>query len=244
MVERRHAAAVITILVPPGAAAGDTVELDPDEAHHLRVRRADDATAGLRDGVGLIGEGVLARDGRRMLVRVSRVERVPPPAPLVVAVGAGDRERFALLAEKAAELGVTRIVPLETERARSVAGRVRAESLERIRRRALEAIKQCGSAWAPEIAEPISLEEFLAQAPEGEHWLADADGTPPPVGIAPAGAVAVVVGPEGGLTPAERGFATKAGYVPVTLSAHTLRFETAAIAAAVAANLARRRGAS
>ena len=57
---------------------------------------------------------------------IESVEQVPPPPPLCLAVGAGDRDRFAWLVEKAAELGATRVVPLETERTAGVANRLRA----------------------------------------------------------------------------------------------------------------------
>ena len=70
-------------------------------------------------------------------------------AELTLAVGAGDRDRFAWLVEKAVELGVTAVVPLETERTAGVATRVATtQHLAKLRRQALEAIKQCGAAWA------------------------------------------------------------------------------------------------
>ena len=53
----------------------------------------------------------------------------------------------------------------------------------------------------------------------------------------------MIVGPEGGLTESERASAIEAGYTAVTLGPHMLRFETAAIAAAVVVEAARQRGA-
>jgi 16S rRNA (uracil1498-N3)-methyltransferase len=52
----------------------------------------------------------------------------------------------------------------------------------------------------------------------------------------------VVIGPEGGLTDAERAGLVAAGYLPIVLGPHTLRFETAALAAAALATTARMRG--
>ncbi len=205
------------------------------EGHHLQVRRVDPGEAvELRDGEGLIGSGTLRRMGRTWRVEAGAAERVPPPPPLVLAVGAGDRERFAWLVEKASELGVTAVVPLECERSAGVATRVRSQHLDRLRRHALEAVKQSGAAWATRVDEPMSLDALVGQPPDGTRWLADAAGGPAPamLGDSP---VTVVIGPEGGLTRAERERVLAAGFEAIRLATHTLRFETAAVAAAAAA---------
>jgi 16S rRNA (uracil1498-N3)-methyltransferase len=242
VVGRRGGAAVITLLVPPGAALGRREAVDEAEGHHLRVRRV---TAGelvaIRDGAGLVGTGRLAAEGRDWAVEVEAVERRPRPAELTLAIGAGDRDRFAWVVEKAVELGATSVVPLETERTAGVATRVRDSHLPKLRRQALEAIKQCGAAWALEVDEPQSLAEFIARTEPGVHWLADASGAAPP-GALDAAPVTVVVGPEGGLTEPERASLLSAGYRPLALAPHTLRFETAALAAAAVVTTARLRG--
>jgi 16S rRNA (uracil1498-N3)-methyltransferase len=71
--------------------------------------------------------------------------------------------------------------------------------------------------------------------------LADAAGSTPPETLG-QGALTVVIGPEGGLTDAERQSIVTAGYRPTALGPHTLRFETAALAAAAVATMARMRG--
>lgn len=229
------------VLVGPGATPGATLELDDAEVHHLRVRRAEgEFRVELRDGAGLIGTGVVRLDGRRGSVVVERAERRLPAVPLRLAVGAGDRDRFAWLVEKAAELGVTDIHPVETERTAGVATRIRAGagSLDKLRRRGLEALKQCGGTWAPAVHDPEPLAAFLAREMAGPRWLADAAGTPPPT-LGAAEPLTAIVGPEGGLTDAERAATVAAGYRPVRLGALTLRFETAALAAAVHATVVR-----
>jgi 16S rRNA (uracil1498-N3)-methyltransferase len=232
-------ARVTAVLVAPGALEpGAVVRVAEAEAHHLRVRRAAAGEAvRLLDGAGGVGEGTLAGAGAGWTVQVTALRRVAPPPPLVLAVGAGDRERFAVVIEKAAELGATAVVPLETERSRNVSGRVRPAHLERLRQRGLEALKQCGGAWAPSLAAPVALEEFLESA-SGIRWLADGEGGGvPPLG--PDDAVTVAIGPEGGFTPAERSAILAAGFVAVRLGARVLRFETAAVAAAMAVHLRR-----
>ena len=94
-----------------------------------------------------------------------------PPRQLVLAVGAGDRERFAWVVEKATELGVTAVIPLESERTAGVATQIRPQHLERLRRHALEAVKQCGAAWATRVEEPVSV-DILRRAASGGLALA------------------------------------------------------------------------
>jgi 16S rRNA (uracil1498-N3)-methyltransferase len=235
-------AAVITLLMPPGMAPGRREPVDEAEGHHLRVRRAAAGErVALRDGAGLVGTGRLTSDGREWVVDVEAVERRARPAELTLAIGAGDRDRFAWLVEKAVELGATTVVPLETDRTSGVATRVRDAHLPKLRRQALEAIKQCGAAWALEVDEPQSLAAFIARTEPGIHWLADASGAVPP-GTLDGSPVTVVIGPEGGLTEPERGLLLSAGYRPLALAPHTLRFETAALAAAAVVTTARLRG--
>jgi len=241
-VGRRGGAAVITLLVPTGVAAGRRETVDDAEGHHLRVRRASAGErVALRDGAGLVGTGRLVSDGREWVVDVEAVERRARPAELTLAIGAGDRDRFSWLVEKAVELGATTVVPLETERTGSVATRVRDAHLPKLRRQALEAIKQCGAAWALEVDAPQSLAAFIARTEPGIHWLADAAGAAPP-GTLDTSPVTVVIGPEGGFTEPERGLLLSAGYRPLALAPHTLRFETAALAAAAVVTTARLRG--
>jgi 16S rRNA (uracil1498-N3)-methyltransferase len=216
-------------------AAGRRGRLVEGEAHHLRVRRAEDGeTVELRDGEGLVGLGRLVKAGKSWEVEVTTADHASRPAELTLAVGAGDRDRFAWVVEKATELGVTSVVPLETERTAGVATRVRSQHLERLRRHALEAVKQSGAPWATRVEEPVSIGDLSARPLAGQGWVADAEGSAVPavVGKTP---LTVVIGPEGGLTTEELDRLRGAGYTAVSLGPHTLRFETAAIAAAAAA---------
>ena len=248
----RGGAAVITVLVPqgvvtPGAGVGRRERLDDAEQHHLRVRRAlEGERVALRDGAGLVGIGRIAIVGKAWEVEIESAERRVRPAVLTLAVGAGDRERFGWLVEKAVELGATRIVPLVTARAGAVATRVRDTHVEKFRRQALESTKQCGAAWAVEVDEPTALAVFIERneierKEAGLRWLADAAGDAPPA-MLDGVAVTIVIGPEGGLDDPERAALRGAGFRPVALAADTLRFETAALAAAAAVASARLRG--
>jgi 16S rRNA (uracil1498-N3)-methyltransferase len=231
------------VLIKRGSGeAGRRVSLEEDEEHHLRVRRAKDGEpVEILDGAGVRGGGRLVQAGKHWTVEIESLDREEPPAELTLAVAAGDRERFAWVVEKAAELGVTRIVPLETAHTAGVATRLKEAHLGKLRRAASEAIKQCGAAWAPAVEELVSLEEYARLPLEGAGWLADIAGAAPPARLDQT-SVSAVIGPEGGLTDRERQALLTAGYRPVALGRYTLRFETAALAAAAAVAQARMRG--
>jgi len=214
--------------------------LPAEERHHLEVRRARPGDAvELLDGRGAVGQGVLVAAGRSWAVDVATVAHRAPQPPLSLLVGAGDRDRFGWLVEKAVELGVTRLTPLETVRSRNVATRIRAEHHDKLGRRAVEALKQSGGAWALEVAGPVPVAAAVAQVTEPVRWLADPAGQPPePVG--PDTAVAIAVGPEGGFVDDERNVLIQHGFVPVRLGPRILRFETAALAAAAIAAVQRK----
>jgi 16S rRNA (uracil1498-N3)-methyltransferase len=224
-----------------GWAAGQRVSLDEAEVRHLRVRRAKAREmVEVLDGAGLKATGQLLQDGRQWLVEIESVNRQEPPPELILAVGAGDRERFSWLVEKAAELGVTHIVPLETVHTIGVATRLKQSHLPRLRRAVLDVLKQCGSSWATTVEDFVSLNQFLHRPLAAAGWLADQAGAAAPTEL-DSNPLAIVVGPEGGFTELERSEILQAGYSPVALGTLTLRFETAALAAAALASQARLR---
>jgi len=193
------------------------------------------------DGAGLRATGVLVRQGAKWLVEIRSTERKPSQPELALAVAAGDRERFTWMAEKAVELGVTRLVPLETERTTGVASRIKLSHIEKLRRVVLEATKQCGAVWAPSVEQPVDISEFLAGSLRGNGWLADPAGAVPAADLDDT-PLTILVGPEGGFSPEEREAILAAGYQAIALGLNTLRFETAALAAAAIASTGRLRG--
>jgi 16S rRNA (uracil1498-N3)-methyltransferase len=230
------------VLIQPGSREiGEQVGLDESEVHHLRVRRAQEGEPlEILDGHGLRARGRLVHAGRQWLVEIETANQESPPPPLMLAVGAGDRDRFAWLVEKSVELGVTGIVPLETAHTAGVSSRIKHDHLGRLRRSSLEALKQCGSSWAPAIEEPVPLQSFLRRPLTGLGWLAERSGAVPPPAL-DSRPLAIIVGTEGGFTQAEKSDIIDAGFRAVNFGAHTLRFETAAIVAAAAAGQARLR---
>jgi 16S rRNA (uracil1498-N3)-methyltransferase len=222
-----------SVLAAPGTLqVGQTIPLDEEERHHLKVRRlADGQEVRALDGAGVVAQGRLVRNGAGLGLMVLTAHQVPAPPLFALLVGAGDKERFGWLAEKAAELGVTDLVPLKTERTRSVAAGIREGHVHALQRRARQAIKQSGAPWAPRVFAPIDVRTAAAQGVGDYRWLADPTGEPPPALPADAPLV-VVVGPEGGFVLPEREAFLAAGFHRVRLAPDLLRFETAALAAA------------
>lgn len=143
-----------------------SVTLDGPEAHHLiHVMRAARGTrVVLFDGSGAEFPAMVERVDRStiLLNALSRevIDReLPFDLILGVALPKGDRQKW--LVEKAVELGVTRVIPLRTER--GVAQPVE-QALTRLRRSVIEASKQCGRNCLMEITEPAALDDFLENA--------------------------------------------------------------------------------
>ncbi|MFI5208595.1 MAG: RsmE family RNA methyltransferase [Gemmatimonadales bacterium] len=211
--------------------AGGVIVLDEDEAHHVRVRRLEEGeVVRLVDGKGGIATARLAKEGEVQLARVVATALVPAPPPTELWVGAGDRDRFLDVVEKATELGATKIQPIITERSQQVATRFQAVHVEKASRRAREATKQCGTAWTPVVAQPLPLAEALRGKGRAVRLLASAQGGRVPA-LRESDHVQWLVGPEGGFTEPELARVQAAGFKAVALWRSTLRFDTAALAA-------------
>lgn len=175
-------------------------------------------------------------EGREREVVLERPLPAPDPLPVELGVGVGNRTHALWMIEKAAELAAARIRLVETERSRSVADAGRSDRFRhKAERRALAAVKQSGGAWSPAIEPPVELEAWLSEAgPAGGGILLDPSGQPLSALLSDwdaRGTIRILVGPEGGLTDAERAACLASGLRPARLAPTTLRFETAAVAA-------------
>lgn len=224
-------------------AAGEQAELDRNEVRHARaLRLAPGDPVRLTDGRGAVRGGRLVAGGTA--VELLEPHEAPPPLEVELWAPIGNKQATLWLVEKATEFGLRRLRPIEFERSASVADAGRSGAFwEKARRRALAAVKQSGSAWIPEIDAPASLDDRLdAMGQGGMRLVLDRAGLP--LGRVLAGAAdhpppVVALGPEGGLTDAERASCRAAGFRAASLGPTVLRFETAAVAAlAIAAQRA------
>jgi len=235
-------------LVPSlsGVAAGSSVEVTGDEAHHavaVRRLRVGESVV-LTDGSGTSVTGEVASTGKRVFaLTVSSVRVAPAPDPAVVVVQAlpkGDRGELAV--EMLTEIGVAEIVPWAASRSVAVwKGERAVKSLARWRSTAREAAKQARRSWfpaVPDLATTGEVAALLAGADLGVVLHEEAAVPLASLDVPASGRIVVVVGPEGGLTDDEIAAFAAAGARPVVLGAEVLRTSTAGVAA-VAALLSR-----
>lgn len=217
---------------------GEMVALPPAEARHaldvLRLRSGE--VVALFDGAGGVAIGTLQPAGRAA-ARVeitARSQAGPPPAPAVeLAFAVPKGRRLDWLLEKATELAAAALSPVIFERSVARPG-LSAHARRRWRRICIAAAKQCGADLLPRIDPPQALADVLARAGQGRRIFGDFRGhlALPDVleDSERRGRIGVLVGPEGGMTDAERDAAAAAGFTPVRLPGYALRVETAAVA--------------
>ena len=231
--------------LPPAECRHEPLALSERESHHavnvLRIRPRERVV--VLNGVGdeLLCE-VWETDQRKVTLTVVRKNPVPPPpfqVTLVQAVTKG--KAMDLIVQKATELGAHGIVPALSER---TVARVESEAISsRVRKweaTAVEALKQCGSAWLPRVEAPLTPQAFVARGEKFDLTLIaslQSDARHPREYFdefrlerkRPPKSVCIWVGPEGDFTQAEVGAIRAAGALPVTLGQMVLRSETAAI---------------
>jgi 16S rRNA (uracil1498-N3)-methyltransferase len=160
-----------------------------------------------------------------------------PDLNLMLAVALLKGEKFDLIVQKASELGVSRIVPVQTKRADiKLKDATDAEKkLERWRRIALEAAKQCGRTTLLQIESPVLFETFIENCKGTRILFAERDGDDNFKSFSARediSEITAVVGSEGGWETAEIEAARVQGFHIITLGGRILRAETAAIVAA------------
>jgi 16S rRNA (uracil1498-N3)-methyltransferase len=220
---------------------GSRVTLSGSEAHHLLhvLRAAPGMQVVLFDGADAEFDAEVAAC-QRSSVELNILERrevsreLPFTLTLGIAVPKGDRQRW--IVEKTVELGVTRLVPLITERSEKQGG-------EKLQRYVIEASKQCGRNRLMEIAEPQRWADWVSQDLNATHgarraWVAHPTGRRlSSADLQRSLPTLLAIGPEGGLTEREVDDATAAGWEVIGLGPRILRIETAAIGLVAALSL-------
>jgi 16S rRNA (uracil1498-N3)-methyltransferase len=231
--------------LPPGSTQGDSLRLDGREAHHalhvLRVKPGEPVL--VLDGAGQESSCTVEECARATLVlRVTGRNFIPaPPCSLTLLQAVPKGKIIESIIQKSVELGARRIVPLLAERVvTKLDSADAADKREKWQQVAIEAIKQCGAAWLPEIEAPMTLDQYLARKEifdlslvgslqkERHHPRECLNGFQAKHGRSPQ-SVGVWIGPEGDFTPEELETIQASGALPVSLGRLVLRVETAAI---------------
>lgn len=230
---------------PPSAFRDAYVTLPEDEARHvgraLRKQPGDEIV--VVDGVGGWHRVLLDHvDQRTAAGRVVETRHGVGEPGYDLCIGLAllkNRNRYETFLEKAVELGVSEIVPLQTTRTEK--GRLKRQRAENI---LVAAMKQCGRSCLPVLAESQSLTDLLSHSSADRHLLCheqvDTSHTlAAALSQTPTSrSLCVLVGPEGGFTEDEVEAALQAGAELVSLGPRRLRAETAAIVAAAGVMLA------
>jgi 16S rRNA (uracil1498-N3)-methyltransferase len=209
--------------------------LDARASTHVRVLRLNlgDAIT-LFDGAGGEWQARIDAIGKRdvdvTLLQHEAIERESPLAiTLVQALATGDKMDWII--QKATELGVHAIQPIQTQRATAKLTAERAEKrAEHWQGVAIAANEQCGRNRLPAIHRVQDFAAWLNQPFTGTRWLLQ-PGAPGLSGATIAAApIALIIGPEGGFTDDEIAAATRAGVTPVSFGPRVMRTETAGLA--------------
>ncbi|MEL7301062.1 MAG: 16S rRNA (uracil(1498)-N(3))-methyltransferase [Pseudomonadota bacterium] len=220
---------VVRLYVDQPLGAGQSVTLGRDHANRLfnvmRMGPGDE----LRLFNGVAGEwrARVREAGKRGGVLEVREEAAPQrmPPDLWLLFAPIKKERTDFIVEKATELGAARILPVQTDFTN--AERLRQD---RLAAHAVAAAEQCGGTYVPEVAPLQKLSSLLDAWPAGRQLMFCDEAAPQGALPTEAGPWAIIVGPEGGFSDAERGRLAALGHT-VSLGPRILRADTAAVAA-------------
>lgn len=227
---------------------GQELALPPEESVHaarvLRLKAGENVQ--LLDGGALYQAELTRVEGNQVEARVTALCPWPePPAQAVLWQGLPKADKLEWIIQKATELGVWELWPVEMSRsiAKAEKGGKDDKKRERLSRIALEAAKQSGRAHVPEVRPALSLSQALEAAERGGFDLllvAWEEEQALPMSRAVReycrqkgvpGRVLLVIGPEGGISPDEKARLSALGAISVTLGRRILRTETAGLCA-------------
>lgn len=220
---------------------GARIELPESVAHHaIRVLRLEPGSPIiLFNGQGGSWSAILHIEARRASAQLvdhdAHEVELPGRVTLVQGIPGGDKMDFVI--EKATELGATGLAPIAAQRSiLKLSGPRLEKRLQHWQRVAIAACEQCGRNRVPGVTFPLSLAEWMHQHatahdrvliahPEGGITLNEALAEVPL-----QGALALLVGPEGGWSEQELQGAIQLGALPVRFGPRILRTETAGLA--------------
>lgn len=217
--------------IGPDAWRGDEGHLGGDEARHcarvFRHRVGDEIE--VFSGLGEFSVvRIVGIESRTVWFERLSTERQDPPPNVTLAPAILKGGNFETIIQKACEIGVREIVPLETERC---VARADSKKIEKWKRVAIEACKQSGLTFLPQIRAPRSLAEFAAENQSELKLVAALTPESRPLReiLTDQQSACVAIGPEGDFAAAELDFLRERGFAELDLGSNVLRAETAAI---------------
>lgn len=218
-------------------ATGQTVELDEAAARYVsRVLRME---AGrpliLFNGAGGEYDAVLEQVGKKQVsvaITGYRSEDRQSPLQIHLGIGLSKGDRFEWVLQKATELGVHHITPLFTERSEvKLSGERLQKKLQHWRQITLSACEQCQLNRPPQVHDVMKYDHWLASVDQDCKFILHHRSEQALTASPSPESVALVIGPEGGLSEAEIEQALGQDFTPLTLGPRVMRTETAPLAA-------------
>jgi len=221
---------------------GVRIQLDKGEAHHLvgvlRARNGDKVT--LFNGLGGVWEGIIDISSKNaFLTVISELNIEKPKCNLILAQSLSKGKGMDEILQKATEIGVAKIIPLKTDRTELKLDAEReTKRMERWRTIVIEACKQSGNFFIPEIVEIQRIKNFLRECFFMENTLKLTASLEVGAKLLNnyflrefelPSSIIWLIGPEGDFTSREYKLAFECGFKPISLSRNVLRVETAAI---------------
>lgn len=221
--------------IDPTLTATPEISLPEDTSRHIvQVLRMEAGEALLlTDGQGKRMQAIITEAHKRHCgVRVTDTTLIPAPThTMTLAISpTKHNSRLEWLLEKAAELGVSQIIPLICVRTEKQ--QIRIDRLQQILISAMLQSQQC---WLTQLSEPMKFRAWVQLPDPGERYMAHCIADEKRLVLADlpiANKLTVAIGPEGDFTPEEIQLACDAGIQPVVLGHTRLRTETAGMYAA------------
>jgi len=219
-------------------SADAIIQLDERSAHYLVnvLRLREGAEVVLFNGsehefLGNV-ENLFPKSGS-VIIKEVRTVNTESKLHTHLGIGLSRGERMDYVVQKTTELGVNIIQPLHTEFCEVKLDKKRElKKLEHWQQVSISASEQCGRIRPPEIREPLSLQGWLESSLKcDKKFLLDQQQESVLQNAIYPASVALLIGPEGGLSAKEKALALSQGFDGVKLGARTLRTETAPVAA-------------
>ena len=226
--------------INPNSINDNTAFLDKTESHHAHkvMRLKKGAVIIMVDGLGNGYRGEIMKIGRTNPTEIKIHTQIrnfgEPDVKLTLACGLSTGHKFDTTIEKGTELGVSRFVPLFTEKSK-----IKLEDPKRIKSKqnrhkkvALAAIKQCQRSYIPEVCLPVSFDEYLKEIdPESVNLIFHPSKTSRSIYDIEFNdeikRINLLIGPESGFSDEEIDKASDKSVIPVTIGQRILRTETA-----------------
>ncbi|MBI5788772.1 MAG: 16S rRNA (uracil(1498)-N(3))-methyltransferase [Candidatus Schekmanbacteria bacterium] len=230
-----------SFFINPSAIVDDEITLDPQESHHIqRVLRLDVGDEiMLFDGIGNKYLAVVTSNtSQHVKAKLLQKQTLEPSSVNLTLMQCLPRlDKMDLIVQKAVELGVSRIIPVISQRSQAAPLDRLADKQTRWQRIAQEAAKQCGQPIPPRVEKAQKLPSLIDQTPADALCIACHEVTPHTSlktllhRVPNSQTINLLIGSEGGLTPDEADELHRHGWKLAALGPRILRSETAAITA-------------